>query len=178
MRIHLMENRPARGWAVFGGYWPRGCVQGELFSLTKEAGEPVPLQSEVTARWPDGSVKWSRHIARADRLGEDGELTPGGAEQPRGLTVDETDDGWTVRGEAVSLTVPKSGDCVAVDGRRQARTAFDRVYPVLMIAHVDEREDGSSASSGSGRWKQRGLWRRCSALKASMWRTAWRRCRS
>ena len=147
MRIHLMENRQARGWAVFGGYWPRGCVQGELFSLTNEAGEPVPLQSEVTARWPDGSVKWSRHIARADRLGEGGELAPGGAEQPRGLTVDETDDGWIVRGEAVSLTVPKDGDCVAVDGRRQARPTFDKVYPVLMIAHVDEREDGSSAQT-------------------------------
>ena len=61
MRMRLLENRQAKGWAVFGGYWPQGSVQDEAFTLLGEQGKYVPMQSEISARWPDGSVKWSRH---------------------------------------------------------------------------------------------------------------------
>ena len=77
MRIRLLENRRAEGWAVFGGYWPRGTVREESFHLAGEKGGEVPLQSEIAARWPDGSVKWSRHLARADKIGGTGELKSG-----------------------------------------------------------------------------------------------------
>ena len=147
MRIHLMENRQANGWAAFGGYWPRGAVQEEAFRLTNEAGDSVPLQSEIAARWPDGSVKWSRHMAPADQLGCGGDLMPARAEQPCGLTVTETQDGWTVRGEEISLTVPRTGNALALNCRRKAVPAFDEAYPVLKLSHVREDENGSTVQT-------------------------------
>ena len=36
MRIHLMENRRAKGWASFGGYWPYGEVRENAFRLSDE----------------------------------------------------------------------------------------------------------------------------------------------
>ena len=115
MHIHLMENRRAKGWAAFGGYWPQGSVREDAFRLTDEAGDPVRVQSEVAARWPDGSVKWSRHIAPAGELGAGGELTPGPGTQPGGLCVRETEDSWSVSGGSVSLKVPKTGKLIAAD---------------------------------------------------------------
>lgn len=141
MRIHLMENRRAKGWASFGGYWPRGAVRKNAFLLTNEAGVPVPVQSEIAARWPDGSVKWSRHIALADQLGMGGELALGGGEQASGLTVRETPEGWAVRGDEISLTVPPAGNCIAVRCFRRGVEAFDRVFPVLKVSHVNEEAE-------------------------------------
>ena len=141
MHVHLMENRRAEGWATFGGYWPRGSVRKDSFILKDEAGTPVQVQSEAAARWPDGSVKWSRHIARADQLGAGGELAPGEAEEPGRLSATETEKGWEVRGGEFRITVPKAGNGIATDFYRQDREVFSRAYPVLALSHVREEED-------------------------------------
>ena len=145
MRIHILENRKARGWTTFGGYWPRGAVQAENFCLTDSMGNPVPVQSEIAARWPDGSVKWSRHTARAEALGESGELTPGAADIPEGLAVTEEAGSWTVSGPAVTITVPKAGSLLSAECRKEGREVFRAAYPVLMLAHV--REEGEEIRS-------------------------------
>ena len=145
MRIHLMENRQARGWTVFGGYWPAGRVFQEAFRLEDGAGNPVPVQNEVAARWPDGSVKWSRHTARAESLGQGGGLRPGAAEIPEGITVKEERDAWTVSGRDFSLSVPKSGECLARDCRRRHTGGFDEVFPVLRVNH--ESREGEEVLS-------------------------------
>ncbi len=149
MRIHLMENRKEKGWAVFGGYWPKGTVREDFFSLVNEAGRPVRMQSEITARWPDGSVKWSRHTARADQLGPGGELTPGGTEQTRGMTVRKDQAGWRIEGSEISLTVPGEGRILAADCRRDGVTAFEAVYPVLMLSHVSEQGENRTVRTCS-----------------------------
>ena len=145
MRIHILENRRTRGWTTFGGYWPRGAVQEESFRLTDSTGNPVPVQSEIAARWPDGSVKWSRHTARAEALGESGELTPGAADIPEELAVTEEAGSWTVTGPAVVITIPKAGSLLAAECRKEGRAAFRAAYPVLMLAHV--REEGEEIRS-------------------------------
>ncbi len=153
MRIHLLENRRAAGWAVFGGYWPRGRVRENAFALRDEQGRPVPVQSEVTARWPDGSVKWSRHVAQAALLGTGGELTPAGQTPPQGLSVRETAAEWLVEGEHVRLSVPREGACLAAGCRIGGETAFDGVFPALLIAHVTEDEDGTAARTRRLPWR-------------------------
>ena len=144
MRMRLLENRQAKGWAVFGGYWPQGSVQDEAFTLLGEQGKNVPMQSEISARWPDGSVKWSRHTARAEAMGASCELTPGGELEVHGLSVTAAKDGWFVSGEAIRLAVPKDGDYLAVHCERGGADVFDRVCPRLLISHVTENEEGSS----------------------------------
>ena len=145
MRIHILENRKPFGWAVFGGYWPRGAVKTDSFRLTDGAGTPVPVQSEIAARWPDGSVKWSRHTAPAGALGEGGELAPGAGDAPAGLTLTEEADRWVVSGPAVSLAVPKDGNLLAAECRKEGREAFRAAYPVLLLSHT--REDGEESRS-------------------------------
>ncbi len=141
MQIHLMENRQSTGWTVFGGCWPRGEVSGSSFCLKNESGVPVPLQSEIAARWPDGSVKWSRHTASADLLERGGELLPGESPAFSGLALREEEDAWRVESEALELTVPKSGDLLARDCLCRGLSAFDAAYPVLLLSHVSEEEE-------------------------------------
>ncbi|MBQ4226849.1 MAG: hypothetical protein II697_01485, partial [Clostridia bacterium] len=138
MHIHLLENRSARGWSAFGGYWPRGSVRNDSFCLTNEAGRAVPLQSEISARWPDGSVKWSRHLAPADLLGAGGELSPGATSPCAGLSVTEDAFSWTVESEHIRLRVPKSGNTLALDCEKHGKTVFTSVQPVLRLCRVSE----------------------------------------
>ncbi len=138
MHIHLLESRSPQGWGVFGGYWPRGSIRGESFCLKNEAGDAVPLQSEISARWPDGSVKWSRHIAPAELLGAGGELAAGTEAPCAGLSVKENEADWTVESDRVSLRVPKSGPSLALDCSIDGKAAFASVVPVLKLCRVRE----------------------------------------
>ena len=148
MKIHILENRSPFGWAVFGGFWPRGEVQTSFFRLTDASGAPVPVQSEIAARWPDGSVKWSRHIAPAEALGSEGELLPG-EEKPDGLSLRESADGWQISGPDLSLFIPASGNLLASSCRKNALEAFRAVLPVLRLSHVRETPEKTSAETVS-----------------------------
>ena len=142
MRIHLIKNRSAAGWTAFGGYWQRGSVRSEAFELRNSRGESVPLQSEIAARWPDGSVKWSRHTARADQLGGGGTLSPGGGcGTPAGLEMAEDGNGWTLSAQGFSVFVPKAWNLLAAQCRKDRKSAFSAVYPVLRICHETEAQD-------------------------------------
>ena len=52
---------------------------------------------------------------------------------------------WTVNGPGVTVTVPKAGNLLAADCRKEGREAFLAAYPVLMLAHV--REEGEDVRS-------------------------------
>jgi len=58
---------PAHEGQCWGVPWPRGTVpaRAAFRALTGE-GKSVPLQSWVTAWWPDGSIKWTGHATPAD----------------------------------------------------------------------------------------------------------------
>ena len=107
------------------------------------------MQSEVTARWPDGSVKWSRHTARADQLGPGGELEPGEPVGTRGITVREVRDGWSVEGTNIRVTVPGQGGNLAVNCLRDGRNAFSAVRPVLMLSHVSGEAENHTVQTCS-----------------------------
>ena len=77
--IHLLEPREGHAPvpAQWGVPWPRGTVH-ELPELDLCEGERRrPVDSWVTARWPDGSVKWSGHGGLAPA--GDGELVERGS---------------------------------------------------------------------------------------------------
>ncbi len=149
MKIHLLENRLPFGWTAFGGYWPRGAVRGDEFRLVNDEGTEVPLQSGIAAWWPDGSVKWSRHLAPAAALGAGGELMSGESADPEGLRVTEDDRAWTVTGDHVRLTVPKDGVLLAADCRKDGQEAFRSAVPVLRICHVSETAEGTLSETRS-----------------------------
>ena len=147
MRLHLLENREPAGWAAFGGYWPEGTVRGDRFELTDRQGRKVPVQSDITARWPDGSVRWSRHTALSDALGEGGELNPAASGAAgaaaagigeTGLTVTEQENGWRISGSRMCLTVPGEGPLLAAEAALDGLCMFHGIEPVLSVAHESE----------------------------------------
>ena len=65
--LRLLE--PREGTAAvptqFGAPWPRGVLpEAVAFELVHDGGA-APVDTWVTARWPDGSVKWTGHAGRA-----------------------------------------------------------------------------------------------------------------
>ena len=143
MKLHLLENREAIGWTTFGGYWPEGMVRSSSFSLHNADGTSIPVQSEIAARWEDGSVKWSRHTASADALGKEGELQPVEKSDLQGsLNITETEAWFHVVGEKFEITVYKTGSLLAGNYRKEGQEAFHGVYPVLSVAHAEKTLTG------------------------------------
>lgn len=78
MILHSLGQRKREGYTTWGCLWEQGrCQKGEGYVLRAEDGTQRPVQSRVTAYWPDGSVKWSAHTADAGYLGETIEVLPG-----------------------------------------------------------------------------------------------------
>ena len=69
IQLHCLENRVASGYVTFGSYWEKGTLSipnfkndgMDSFILQNENKESIPVQSRITAWWPDGSIKWAAH---------------------------------------------------------------------------------------------------------------------
>ena len=71
MKLTRVKVRATIGYTSFGSMWEKGKITPDkaFFTLKGENGN-IPVQSRVTAYWPDGSVKWAAHTASADIMGE------------------------------------------------------------------------------------------------------------
>ncbi|MCD7751737.1 MAG: hypothetical protein LUI10_08390 [Lachnospiraceae bacterium] len=129
MKLHLLENRNMGGYTTFGSVWEKGEVLPEQdFILTGKDGEEIPVQSRVTAYWPDGSVKWAAHTADSEKMGRSVEVTaaePVAVQTAAALT--ETADSYELHLKRISAVIPKSGTAVMrdvyIDGKLRAERA-------------------------------------------------------
>ena len=66
LRLHWLDEAPDSAVpAQWGAPWPRGALTGEpRFVLAHDGGRSA-VDTWITARWPDGSVKWTGHAALA-----------------------------------------------------------------------------------------------------------------
>ena len=66
LRLHWLDEAPDSAVpAQWGAPWPRGALTGEpRFVLAHDGGRSA-VDTWGTARWPDGSVKWTGHAALA-----------------------------------------------------------------------------------------------------------------
>ncbi|MEU4233105.1 Tat pathway signal sequence domain protein [Nonomuraea sp. NPDC026600] len=115
-------DRPAEQGVTWGVPWRRGAVErAAVFALAGPEGRPVPVQSWVTATWPDGSVKWSAHaIGPQAEPAAPYELTarrPATDEEPavpeRPVTVVREDGVLRVSTGPVTWTIEETGDTLA-----------------------------------------------------------------
>ena len=75
MKLHTLGNRTITGYTTWGCMWEKGvCGKDTAYNLTNETGSRIPMQSRITAYWPDGSVKWTAHTADSDLLGDEIEV--------------------------------------------------------------------------------------------------------
>ncbi|TDD10880.1 Tat pathway signal sequence domain protein [Nonomuraea deserti] len=119
-------DRPGEEGTTWGVPWPRGTVARDApFALADDAGREVPVQSWVTATWPDGSVKWSAHaigaqqdVARAYRLEPGREpAVPGTAvtvaRERGGLVVSTGVVTWELGGGTVARSISRGSREIA-----------------------------------------------------------------
>ncbi|GLH99662.1 exo-rhamnogalacturonan lyase family protein [Phytohabitans aurantiacus] len=104
MTVRWLEG-PASQGTTWGQPWPRGTVARDTpFALA----DGTPLQSWVTATWPDGSVKWSAHaIGQRDEPRDTYEVVPGRSPEAPStpVTVTPSGDGFEVRTGPVTWTL-------------------------------------------------------------------------
>ena len=144
MKLHLLENRCIGSYATFGTYWAKGETSMNTFTLTAADGVTLPMQTEIAARWPDGSVKWVRHTADARQMGDGAEVLPG-EEAPKNTAIrmDEQDDGWHIDAGSITLTVCKPGsDCLVRDVQLDGRLRVSRITPVFLLERRMAHPDG------------------------------------
>lgn len=114
---------PRAGGVTWGVPWARGTVAADGPFALRAGGASVPVQSWVTATWPDGSVKWSAHAAALAAPADGYELVPGEepAEPEPAVRVGEGDDAVTVDTGAVTWALPRRGPVLVRDARRGGR---------------------------------------------------------
>ncbi len=111
MKLHKLKGN--RGYTTFGSMWEKGTVSSESdYVITSENGEKVPCQSEITAYWPDGSVKWTAHTADSEKLGESFIIEPCEknlfSDEP-GIRKSEDSEGFTINNGVFEIRILKMG---------------------------------------------------------------------
>lgn len=144
MKLHLLENRHAGVYTTFGSCWTKGEVVHDNFRLVNHTGDELPVQTEIAARWPDGSVKWARHTADARTMGKAIEILPGEpAAMEKAISIAETETGWQIDAGRITLTVCKPGSDVLAEGvTLDGVLRIRRIEPIFLLERRAQQPDG------------------------------------
>lgn len=133
----------------WGMPWPRGKIRGAgSFRATGSDGSAVPMQSWITAWWPDGSIKWSAHAVPAGTALAAGlKVTPGKVLGPvRPVVVQERADAIEVRSGPLIWQIGKQGEVIL----RSATVAGREVMrDVALVATAQDGPDGDEGERGT-----------------------------
>lgn len=143
MKLHNLSGREKSGYTTWGCMWERGtCSKETEYHLFDGEGELLPMQSRVTAWWPDGSVKWTAHTADASDMGDEIEVLPAVS----GIVRDQhgKDEGNEIRvrqngcielrAGAVTVEIPSvPGDCMFQRITADGRTVLANARAVLLL---------------------------------------------
>ena len=162
IKLHCLENRVASGYVTFGSYWEKGTLVipnfkndvMDSFVLRNENKKSIPVQSRITAWWPDGSIKWVAHTADASKMGQEAALT---AQIKSGEVSEETaelvsmiirrDDNWLyIDNGVLSLKVPTGkykADTLAEDIFLNGKLRVKKALPVL---YLEEQSNENSTN--------------------------------
>ncbi|WP_049568014.1 exo-rhamnogalacturonan lyase family protein [Nonomuraea sp. SBT364] len=126
-------DRPGEQGTTWGVCWPRGAVGRDApFATAGDDGREVPVQSWVSATWPDGSVKWSAHaIGARPGPARTYRLRPGRppaapaapatvvtvAGEPGGLVVSTGVVTWRIGGGTIARSISRGSREIARDVR-------------------------------------------------------------
>ncbi|MBQ3912960.1 MAG: hypothetical protein II694_08305 [Lachnospiraceae bacterium] len=135
MRLHRLTGRT--GYTTFGCMWKQGEVKPSSDYVCANAdGTKVPLQSRVTAYWPDGSVKWSAHTTDADALSDNIEVLPGDGAKAAGRTVSVKRDGegYAVDNGCFTVCIPGPGAQLISKIEAGSRLVAKSFRPELLLS--------------------------------------------
>jgi hypothetical protein len=130
---------------TWGIPWERGKLKPDQpFAVTTASGEAVPVQSWATARWPDGSLKWSAHaIAGETGRSEKLVLAPAQPAAPKTpVSVKETNESVEIDTGTNTFVIQKSRPSILESAYSIKKPDFQRARLVAI------REDRSQQSDG------------------------------
>lgn len=131
MILHSLGQREKEGYTTWGCMWEMGqCQKDTKYQVKGEHGQEVPMQSRITAYWPDGSVKWTAHTSDARWLGDTIEVMPGKTAEP--------ENKMEVLRQGKSLTIQAGTMKVVISG--EDSRLFDEISyggkPYLLNGHA------------------------------------------
>lgn len=156
MKLHNLSGRECGGYTTFGSIWKQGEKNDTHICLKNNHNEDLPVQSRVTAWWPDGSIKWLSHTAKSERMGSSVTLLPSvyqeGENVPaaEALDIQETDSGFSVDTGVLSLCIPKSGRNLAERISLNGKALAAGIYPVFMLKRDEEVIESAGAVKNVG----------------------------
>ncbi|MFG1703354.1 Tat pathway signal sequence domain protein [Nonomuraea sp. M3C6] len=124
MSVLRWLDRPGEQGVTWGVPWPRGTVERDTpFALADAGGREVPVQSWVTATWPDGSVKWTAHAIGAQPAAESYRIEPGREPAAPGTPITVEREGGLLRvgTGVVTWAIEESGGTLARSISRGSR---------------------------------------------------------
>lgn len=135
MELHKLRKIKESGYTTWGCMWEKGrCRKETAYVCKNKKGQEVPMQSRITAYWPDGSVKWTAHTADSVLLGEGMEVVPGTPEQvQKGLLLQETEDKFLVNNGLLTIQIPKGGVFLYEQLQEGEKVRSYRARPVLVL---------------------------------------------
>ncbi len=141
MILHRLPGRAESGFTTFGSFFARGSVRpdGLHWHLAGEDGE-IPVQSRITAYWPDGSVKWAAHTADAGKMGNEVKLRAVNGEEDddgddNGCAVTETPETINIAAGSTKVRVHRMGDVVFSDLYTEGRLTACDAKLILLLEH-------------------------------------------
>ena len=146
--LYRMDGRSETGMATFGSYWGKGLVdaKGACFDLSGKAGN-VPVQSRITAYWPDGSVKWACHVADSSLLGKECTLTAvdndGAVKRTddKDIEIVENEDNFKIILDNGEITINKKGQNLAENYIRDGHKVINKIWSELVLQRREGKED-------------------------------------
>lgn len=119
------EEPRALSGQTWGQPWPKGTLKvSDALCLVDETGNKQPLQTWVTATWPDGSVKWTGHATAAEQsLGRQFSLKKATSPKAKhAVKVTDSGDKLVVDTGVIRCSVGKTGDVIIHSIERGAKT--------------------------------------------------------
>lgn len=151
MRLHRLIGK--KGYTTFGCMWAKGeCFENTEYILENEGGTAIPVQSRITAYWPDGSVKWTAHTADAALMGEKVEIKKKDAatenesdkQSCSGIKITRRENGFEIDNGILIFDIDDSGECLVSSIVRNGTKIAENLCPELILSTPIEI-DGNDA---------------------------------
>lgn len=120
MKLKNLENRTKKGYTTFGCIWEKGQYKdATAFRLISDK-QTLPMDTKVTAFWPDKSIKWTKHTADATNLSDTIEVLAVEGEKSstiEGIKIEETKEEISIDTNKILMKITKHSDKI-----------FDEIY--------------------------------------------------
>ena len=156
---------------TFGVPWARGThlANATNFTASSGTGDPVQLQSWITAYWPDDTIKWTGHaIPGSSVVHNEYRVTASGPgnttsstvtkrqaiEQTESILVEESSDDITVNTGKLAVSFPKSGEALISSIKTSSKKTVGKNGRLILrsqsgVADDPESERASGVSYAS-----------------------------